>query len=286
MQTVEKIDALRSRLKEARRAGRTIGFVPTMGALHEGHLALVRSARIETDVVVVSVFVNPIQFNDNTDLAAYPRDLGRDAAAVHAEHADVLFAPTVDEMYPEGFQTEVRVREVSKPLEGVSRGTGHFDGVATVVTKLFNIVQPTIAYFGQKDAQQVVVIKRMVRDLAIPVTISVCQTVREADGLAMSSRNVRLDEAGRKQAPGIKRALDVAAKSIESGTRRADDVAAAARQTLADAGITPEYCDVVSPTTLQPVDLVDQEVLVTIAARIGGVRLIDNALINPRGEAR
>ena len=279
MQTVETIAALRSALAEHRLAGRTIGFVPTMGALHEGHLALMRRARAEVDVVVVSIFVNPIQFNDQRDLAAYPRDLDRDSAAVQSERVDVLFAPTVEEMYPPGFQTEVRVREVSKPLEGAARGTAHFDGVATVVTKLFNMVQPTRAYFGQKDAQQVVVIQRMVRDLAIPVDIVVCQTVREQDGLAMSSRNVRLDAAARAQAPAIKQALDAAARLIASGERDATAVAAAARQRLAESGIEPEYCDVVSSRDLLPLERISGEVLIAIAARVGGVRLIDNMLV-------
>jgi pantoate--beta-alanine ligase len=282
MQTVETIAALRSTLAEHRRAGRTIGFVPTMGALHEGHLALIRRARAKVDVVVVSIFVNPIQFNDQRDLAAYPRDMDRDTAAVHSVRTDVLFAPTVEEMYPAGFQTEVRVREVSKPLEGASRGTAHFDGVATVVSKLFNIVQPTLAYFGQKDAQQVVVIQRMVRDLAIPVEIVVCPTVRESDGLAMSSRNVRLDADARRRAPAIKQALDAAEGLIASGQRDGRAVAAAAQQRLADAGIDPEYCDVVSPVDLAPVHTIQHDVLIAIAARVGGVRLIDNTLVAQR----
>lgn len=280
MKRVETIAAVRTVLAEPRRAGRTIGFVPTMGALHEGHLALIRRARAQVHVVVVSIFVNPIQFNDQRDLAAYPRDLDRDAAGVHAEHADVLFAPTAEEMYPSGFQTEVRVREVSRPLEGVSRGTAHFDGVATVVSKLFNIVQPSFAYFGQKDAQQVVVIQRMVRDLAIPTEIVVCPTVREADGLAMSSRNVRLDPESRGRAPSIKQALDIAAAMIASGERDTALVAAAAKQRLADAGIEAEYCDIVSPVDLTPVHTIEHDVLVAIAARVGGVRLIDNALVS------
>lgn len=279
MQTVETIAGLRAALVDHRRAGRTIGFVPTMGALHEGHLALIRRARAEVDVVVVSVFVNPIQFNDQRDLAAYPRDLDHDAAAIHSEHADLLFAPTIEEMYPAGFQTGVRVREVSQPLEGVSRGASHFDGVATVVSKLFNIVQPTLAYFGQKDAQQVVVIQRMVRDLGFPIEIVVCPTVREVDGLAMSSRNVRLDSDSRSRALVIKQALDVAEAMIESGERDATVVEAAARVRLAEAGIEPEYCDVVSPIDLTPVRRIDGDVLIAIAAHVGGVRLIDNTLI-------
>jgi pantoate--beta-alanine ligase len=189
-------------------------------------------------------------------------------------------------MYPPGFQTEVRVREVSRPLEGVSRGTAHFDGVATVVTKLFNIVQPTRAYFGQKDAQQVVVVQRMVQDLSMPVEIVVCPTVREDDGLALSSRNVRLDANSRKQAPAIKRALDAAAQLIAFGEHDASTVGAAAQRILADAGITPEYCDIVSPIDLQPVSTISDEVLIAIAARVGDVRLIDNVLVSPASAGR
>jgi pantoate--beta-alanine ligase len=283
MQTVETITALRSSLAEPRRAGRTIGFVPTMGALHDGHLALVRRARAEVDIVVVSIFVNPMQFNDPRDLAAYPRDIAHDLAVVHAERADLLFVPTVSEMYPPGFQSELRVREVSRPLEGAARGAAHFDGVATVVAKLFNIVEPARAYFGQKDAQQVVVIRRMVHDLAFPLEIVVCPTVREEDGLAMSSRNARLDADARRRAPALKRALDAAEKLIASGERDAAVVAAAARRCLADAEIDPEYCDVVSPVDLLPVETISDEVLIAIAARVGDVRLIDNAVVAPSG---
>lgn len=250
-----------------------------MGALHDGHLALIRQARADVDVVVVSIFVNPIQFNDQRDLANYPRDLASDAKAIDVARGDILFAPTVAEMYPPGFQTIVRVPNVSAPLEGAARGVSHFDGVATVVSKLFNLVQPTIAYFGQKDAQQVVVIQRMVRDLAFPLDITVCPTVREADGLAMSSRNVRLDAESRRRAPAIKRALDTAEQLIRDGERDAGVVASAAKRRLADAGIDPEYCDVVSPVDLAPVNTIAGDVLIAIAARVGGVRLIDNTLV-------
>ena len=251
MQTVETIEALRSTLAAHRRAGRTIGFVPTMGALHEGHLTWIRRARAEVDVVVVSIFVNPIQFNDQRDLAAYPRDILHDAAAVHSEHADVLFAPTVGEMYPSGFQTEVRVRDVSKPLEGASRGASHFDGVATVVTKLFNLVQPSSAYFGQKDAQQVVVIQRMVRDLAFPLDIVVCPTVHEPDGLAMSSRNVRLDAEARGRAPGDQtcaRCRGVPLIARVGGTRLRIRRGCCRKRdgSSPTSASKPEYCDVVS----------------------------------------
>ena len=283
MLTVDTIAALRAALAEHRQAGRTIGFVPTMGALHEGHLSLIRQARTEVDTVVVSIFVNPIQFNDQRDLSSYPRDLARDAHLIESAQGDILFAPDVSEMYPAGFQTVVRVPNVSAPLEGAARGVAHFDGVATVVAKLFNIVQPTIAYFGQKDAQQVVVIQRMVRDLSFPIDIAVCPTVRESDGLAMSSRNVRLDAESRGRAPAIKQALDAAEQLIAAGEQDAGVVARAARQRLADAGIEPEYCDVVSPVDLAPVHRIDGDVLIAIAARVGGVRLIDNALVEGNG---
>lgn len=279
MQIIGSIPELRSALSEYRKSGDAIGFVPTMGALHEGHLSLIRRARNEVDIVVVSVFVNPIQFNEPSDLAAYPRDLAKDSAAIEEARGDVLFAPSVGEMYPPGFQTEVRVHELSKPLEGTARGTAHFDGVATVVAKLFNIVQPTVAYFGQKDAQQVVVVQRMVRDLAIPVDIVVCSTIREPDGLALSSRNVRLSAEARRRAPAIKQALDIAEGLIDSGERDPNVVQAAAKRHLSKAGIDPEYCDIVSTVDLQPLQTINEDALIAIAARVGGVRLIDNVIV-------
>ncbi len=192
MRTLRTIAELKAALAQPRRAGRRIGLVPTMGAFHEGHLSLMRRARSECDEVIVSLFVNPTQFNEASDLAAYPRDEQRDAAIAAEQRVDYLFAPTAAEMYPHGFATTVNVGGIAEALEGAQRGRGHFDGVATVVTKLFTIVAPDVAYFGQKDAQQTLVIKRVVRDLNLPVEIEICPTVREPDGLALSSRNLRL----------------------------------------------------------------------------------------------
>src|SRR4051812_20944239 len=194
MKIIRTITQLRAALDADRRAGRTIGFVPTMGWFHEGHLSLMRRARAECDVTVVSLFVNPAQFNDPQDLQAYPRDEARDARMAEGERVELFFAPDAKEVYPDGYATTVTVGAIAAPLEGQSRGASHFAGVATVVAKLFNMVQPTVAYFGQKDAQQTLVIRQMVRDLDFPIRIEVCPTVREPDGLAMSSRNVRIKE--------------------------------------------------------------------------------------------
>ena len=227
MRTVHTVRELQAALRERRRAGESIGLVPTMGAFHEGHLSLIRRAREDSGVVVVSLFVNPTQFNDSSDLDAYPRDEARDAALAAELGADYLFAPSPLEVYPDGFATTVSVVGLTETLEGVHRGRGHFDGVTTVVAKLFNVVAPDVAYFGQKDAQQVAVIKRMVRDLDLPVRIEVCPTVREPDGLAMSSRNVHLSPADRARAAALNRALEAISGAIETGER--DPAAAIAR---------------------------------------------------------
>jgi pantoate--beta-alanine ligase len=259
---------------------RTVGLVPTMGALHEGHLALIRAARAECDEVVVSLFVNPAQFNEASDLAAYPRDEARDAALAAEAGADLLFAPAVEEIYPSGFATTVRVGAVSGPLEGAHR-PGHFDGVATVVTKLFTIVRPDVAYFGQKDAQQLAVIRRLVRDLELGVRIEAVETVREPDGLALSSRNVRLAPDERRRALALKRGLEAAAASATNG----GDIAsarAAGEQAMRELGVEPEYLALVNPDTFVPVETLDGDVLVAVAARVGETRLIDNAVIPGR----
>ena len=222
MITIRSVAELRSALAPARRAGRRIGLVPTMGALHEGHLSLIRRARANCDVVVMSLFVNPTQFNEQTDLNAYPRDEQRDARLAEAERVDVMFAPAVEEVYPTGFDTTVTVSGLTETLEGAQRGRSHFDGVATVVTKLFNMVVPDVAYFGQKDAQQAVIVKHLVRDLDIPVRIEVCPTVREPDGLALSSRNVLLSVTDRERATALHRARSrrpSAPSTPVSGTR-------------------------------------------------------------------
>jgi pantoate--beta-alanine ligase len=264
------------------RSDATIGLVPTMGALHEGHLSLLRLAAADNDIVVISLFVNPTQFAANEDLSTYPRDEARDARLAAAAGATILFAPSAEEIYPDGFATVVEVSGLTEPLCGATRGSQHFRGVTTVVAKLFNIVGPDNAYFGQKDAQQVVVIKRMVRDLDFPVHIVVGPTVREPDGLAMSSRNAYLDAKARERALGLSRALASAQSTLDAGTRDARTVAAAARTTLAEHGIEPEYTELVAPETLIPVEVVDDDVLLAIAARVGSARLIDNAILKPR----
>lgn len=287
MKTVKTIADLRRSLAESHQAHHSVGFVPTMGALHEGHLSLIRRARDAHDVVVVSIFVNPIQFNEASDLAAYPRDLKNDARLAGSAGADLLFAPDANEMYPNGFQTSVIVRDLTSPLEGASRGASHFNGVTTVVAKLLNIVQPAVAYFGQKDAQQAIVVRRMVHDLAFPAHIEVCPTVREPDGLAMSSRNVRLDPASRKRALALKAGLDAARERVEQGDRDPQSVEAAGRTRMAELGVEPEYFAVVSSSDLTPVEFIDVPVLIAVAARVGDVRLIDNAIVVPaRGEGK
>jgi len=280
MRTVRSVAELRAELAPARRAGRSIGLVPTMGALHDGHLSLVRHARATCDVVVVSLFVNPTQFDDAADLSAYPRDEALDARLAERAGADVLFAPPTGEVYPEGFATSVRVAQITEPLEGESRGEEHFAGVATVVAKLFNMAQPDVAFFGQKDAQQVAVIRRLVRDLDIPVRIEVGATVREPDGLALSSRNARLRDGERERAAALPRALAAARAAVAGGERDPSAVAAAARAAMRDAGVEPEYVALVSPETFAGVRHIDgEQVLVAVAARIGDVRLIDNELL-------
>jgi pantoate--beta-alanine ligase len=275
------IAELRAELLEPRRAGRRIGLVPTMGAFHDGHLSLMHRAREDCDVVVVSLFVNPSQFNDAGDLDAYPRDRDRDTALAAEIGVDYLFAPAVDEVYPPGFATTVSVAGVTETLEGAHRGRAHFDAVATVVTKLFNIVGPDVAYFGQKDAQQAIVIGRFVRDLDIPVAIEVCPTVREADGLAMSSRNVHLSPADRDRAVALHRALDAARDAVSAGERDPGAARERALAELARAGIKPEYVELVSADTLAPLQRIDGDVLALLAAPVGDTRLIDNQLIQP-----
>jgi pantoate--beta-alanine ligase len=255
----------------------TVGLVPTMGAFHGGHHALMRAARERCDVVVVSLFVNPAQFEEAADLEAYPRDEARDAAEAAELGVDILYAPPVDEVYPPGFATSVRVADLSDVLEGAERGPGHFAGVCTVVTKLFNVVQPDVAFFGQKDAQQVAVLRRMVRDLDLPVELHVVPTVREPDGLAMSSRNGRLTPDERRRALALSRALHAAEAAIAAGERDAATIAGTARAAMD--GVQPEYLALVDPDSFQPVTTVDGRVLVAVAARIGATRLIDNTIV-------
>jgi pantoate--beta-alanine ligase len=280
MRTVRTVARLRTALTEPRRAGRTIGLVPTMGALHEGHLSLIRRARAECDVVVVSLFVNPAQFNESADLEAYPRDEAHDGGLAAEAGADVLFCPSVDEVYPAGFSTSVTVAgPLTETLEGAQRGPEHFRGVTTVVTKLLNMCAPDIAYFGQKDAQQALVIKKLVADLDIPVRIEIVPIVREDDGLALSSRNVHLHGADRERALALRAGLDAARAAAAEGEREAAVLAAAARVEMERRGVSPEYVALVRPSDLAPVQTLDADTLVAIAARIGETRLIDNTVI-------
>jgi pantoate--beta-alanine ligase len=250
-----------------------------MGYLHEGHLSLIRRARQECDHVVVSIFVNPTQFGPNEDLSRYPRDLDRDLSLIEPLGTDLVWMPTAEMMYPDGYQTWVEVEAMTRPLEGAMR-PGHFRGVTTIVAKLFNGVQPHKAYFGQKDAQQAVVIRRMVRDLDFPVRVEVLPIVREPDGLAMSSRNAYLEPADRARATALSRALTAAERQARS--RSLADGLAAARAELAAAAIEPEYLEARDAETLEPVEqLAGRPVLVAVAARVGAARLIDNVLIQP-----
>lgn len=287
MRTVRTISEARAALADAHRSGRTVGLVPTMGAFHEGHLSLMRRAREQCDIVVVSLFVNPTQFNDSQDLASYPRDEERDAALAEQVGVDFLFAPPAQEMYPSGFATTISVSGLTETLEGANRGREHFDAVTTVVAKLLHIVAPQVAYFGRKDAQQALVIARMVRDLDIPVRIEACPIVREPDGLALSSRNVHLSAGDRPRAAALHRALKSVRQAIGAGERDPATVRGRAAAELTADGLEPEYLELVSPDTLTPIARVNgQPILALIAARVGTTRLIDNELIQPLSTAQ
>jgi pantoate--beta-alanine ligase len=279
--TVESIAELRAALATGRRAGRRLGLVPTMGAFHEGHLSLMRHAVEACDEVVVSLFVNPTQFNEAGDLADYPRDERADAQRAEELSVDWLFVPPVREMYPDGFATTISIAGVSEPLEGAHRGPAHFQGVATVVCKLLNIVAPDVTYFGAKDAQQLAVIRRMVSDLDIPSEIEALPTVRAADGLALSSRNALLSGADRDRAPALQRALAAVAAAVAAGEREPERALAAGRAQLRDSGAELEYLQLVDPSTMEDVHELDREALAVIAARFGSVRLIDNTFVPP-----
>ena len=280
MRAVRTVAELRRALAGPRAAGRRIALVPTMGAFHEGHLSLIRAAREQADVVVVSLFVNPTQFRPGEDLATYPRDETRDASLAEAEGADLLFAPPVEEVYPDGFATAVRVTgPLTERLEGAARGPEHFHGVTTVVAKLFDMAAPHAAYFGAKDAQQALVIRRMARDLDLPVEIVTCPTVREPDGLAMSSRNAYLAPADRERALALHRGLDAAEASVAAGERDPARIATAGRAAMAEFGVEPEYFEIVSTEDLSPLTAIDGEALVAVAATVGRARLIDNTTV-------
>ena len=284
MRTVRSVRELRAALAPARREERTIGLVPTMGALHEGHLSLIRQARADCDVVVVSLFVNPAQFGPGEDLDAYPRDDASDAAAADQAGADLLFAPPVEEVYPDGFEASVEIGGVTGVLCGDPghRGPEHFHGVTTVVAKLFNMAAPDVAYFGQKDAQQAIVIRKLARDLDFPVRIEVCPTVREPDGLALSSRNAYLEPADRERALALSRALEAAERAVSSGDVEAAAVLAAAHAELDEAGIEPEYLELRSADDLSPVERVNGSTLLAVAAQVGRARLIDNTILTSK----
>ena len=277
MKTIRTNREMRAHAVDARGRGKTVGLVPTMGAFHAGHHSLMRAARERCDEVVVSLFVNPAQFNDSADLAAYPRSEDRDAAEAAELGVDVLYAPALEEVYPPGFATSVRVEGLSDVLEGAERGPEHFAGVCTVVTKLLNVVEPDVAFFGQKDAQQVAVLRRMVRDLDLPVELAVLPTIREPDGVAMSSRNRLLAPDERRRAVALSQALQAAESAVAAGARDPAAIAAAARAEMN--GVEPEYLALVDPDSFQPVRTVDGRVLVAVAARIGATRLIDNTIV-------
>jgi pantoate--beta-alanine ligase len=279
LRQIETIAEMKSACRGVARASKTLGLVPTMGALHEGHLSLVRASRAQCDVTAASIFVNPLQFGPSEDLAKYPRTLERDAALLEELGVDFLFVPTVAEMYPPGARTYVDVSDLSGKLDGGSR-PGHFRGVATVVCKLFEIVRPDRAYFGQKDAAQVVLLRKMARDLDMDVELVVCPIVREADGLALSSRNVYLSPEQRQQALVLSRSLQEVRSVAETGERDAAKLLEAGRRVIAaEPGAKLDYYVVVDPDTLEPVAKVSRGTLVAVAAWVGTTRLIDNMVL-------
>jgi pantoate--beta-alanine ligase len=281
---VETIAELRAACDGARAGGATVGLVPTMGYLHEGHRSLIRAARRDCDFVAVTIFVNPLQFGAGEDLDRYPRDLEGDLATSAQEGADLVFAPGIEEMYPRPLRTTVHVEGLTRELCGRARPT-HFDGVTTVVTKLFSIVGPARAYFGRKDAQQLAVVTRMASDLDLPVEVVGCPLVREPDGLALSSRNAYLDAEQRRAATVLYRALRSAADAVRAGERDARRLAGAIRGIVAaEPAVTLEYVEVVDVAELEPISRLDGEVLIALAAHVGSTRLIDNIRLTVRGD--
>jgi pantoate--beta-alanine ligase len=279
MKVVQTIAEMRALSRSARSGGKRLGLVPTMGALHEGHLSLVRAARAKTDVVAASIFVNPTQFGPSEDFARYPRNLENDCAILEREGVEYVFAPSVEEMYPKGAVTWVMVEGLSDRLCGKSR-PGHFRGVTTVVSKLFHIVEPDVAFFGQKDAAQHAIIRRMVRDLDMPVAIEVCPIVREPDGLALSSRNAYLSAEERKSALVLHRSLTTVQRLFEAGERDSAKLTRAARQEFAgEPSAHLDYFEIVNPDTLEPQPRVEEKTLVAVAAFVGKTRLIDNVVL-------
>lgn len=281
MEIINRRQRIFSISRKFRREDKKVGFVPTMGALHAGHLKLVEECRQRSDITIVSIFVNPAQFNDKADLEKYPRDLTQDAAMLAELGVDYIYAPDVEEIYPPGFSTYVDVEGLTDVMEGASR-PGHFRGVATVVTILFNTIRPDIAFFGQKDAQQVAVIERLTRDLGFEMEIAVLPTVREASGLAMSSRNERLSEDGRQKAVVMINALREAKKAFKNGERNAADLAQIVKAAVQEEPSAElDYVAIVDRETLQPIEKIgDSEALIAAAIKIDDIRLIDNVILN------
>lgn len=286
MKVLDTVGQMRAACFALKREGKRLGFIPTMGALHAGHLSLVRAARQQCQAVAVSIFVNPTQFGPNEDFAKYPRTFDRDQQLLEAEKVDLIFAPSVEEMYPPGSKTFVHVEEMSKKLCGKSR-PGHFRGVTTVVNKLFNIVEPDLAFFGQKDAAQCAILRRMVRDLALRVEIIVCPIVRESDGLALSSRNAYLSPTERKQAAILHRALMRVQFLADKGERSSEKLIAAAREVFAEEpAVRLDYAEIVDTDTLDPLPDISRGALVAVAAFVGATRLIDNLVLTGPGTAQ
>ena len=285
MEVIHTVAWMKEVARQARAEGRILGFVPTMGALHEGHFSLVRAARQQCSPVVVSIFVNPKQFGPSEDFQKYPRTFEADRAALEKLGVDYLFAPPPEEMYPRGFRTAVLIEGLSDRLEGHSR-PGHFRGVATVVLKLFEIVQPRIAYFGRKDAQQVRIIEQMAADLDLDARVVACPIVRESDGLALSSRNVYLKGPDRQAATVLYRALEAVRREVAAGQRDAAHLMVALRKVIeSEPGVALDYAEIVDAETLEPVVTLRRTCYVLLAAFVGGTRLIDNALIERDGES-
>lgn len=276
MQTAKTINEMR--ILRGKTTGK-VGFIPTMGYLHEGHISLVEQAKKENDYVVVSIFVNPKQFGPNEDFTKYPRDEQHDAELLEKAGVDVLFLPTVDEMYPEGFETHVTVENTSQVLEGAKR-PGHFRGVATVVTKLFNIIQPDNTYFGQKDAQQVAVMKRMIADLQFPITLHIGDTLRESNGLAKSSRNVYLSEKDRTEAAVLFKSLQLAQEEFQKGEKDSAKIKNEMEKLIQMTSGKIDYVSIADPETLQELDFIKKDALVSLAVYFGKTRLIDNIILH------
>ncbi|TCQ03068.1 pantothenate synthetase [Serpentinicella alkaliphila] len=279
IQIVSTVEEVRNIVKAEKAKGKSIGFVPTMGFLHEGHVSLIKKAKEENDFVVVSIFVNPTQFGPNEDYSIYPRDLDRDSKLSEHGGADLIFHPTVDIMYPKGSKTTVEVSDITERLCGASR-PGHFKGVTTVVTKLFNIVAPHRAYFGEKDAQQLTVLQKMVKDLNVDIEIVPCPIVREEDGLAMSSRNVNLTSEDRKAALVLSRSLRTAKEKILQGEKNVGTIQSLIKSIIEEEPLVAiDYIEIVDGYTLEPIEAVNGKVLIALAAKVGKVRLIDNVIM-------